>query len=187
MINQISEQQNNEKKGKGKAFTIICWTLIAVLTLVLCFLVYTNVFCMKISVEGSSMSPTLESGDEIIASKYKKAKGGDVVVISGEKKGELIIKRVIAVGGQTVKIENGLVYVDGEAISEPYLKEQASTEAHLWNGEITIKDNEVFFLGDNRAVSEDSRSGYGTCSVDQIVGVVPDWAISTKGFLKIFI
>lgn len=188
MENQINDLQPNiEKKQPSKLFTCISWAIIVILLFALVFFIYTNFFCMKISIEGSSMSPTLENGEEIIASRFKKAKVGDVVVIAGEKKNELIIKRVIATEGQTVKIQDGYVFIDGKQIDEPYLKAQGKTDAHLWMTERTLKENEVFYLGDNRMVSEDSRSGYGTCSIDQIVGVVPKWAMSIKGTLKYFI
>lgn len=182
----VLEQQNTEKKGKGKVYTIVSWVLIGILTLLLAFFIYANFFCIKITIEGESMYPTLNSGDQVVASKHRKAEAGDIVVISGERKDAFIIKRVIATEGQTVKIEGGYVFVDGVKIDEPYLDEQGKTGAHSWT-ERTLDEGEVFFLGDNRQKSEDSRGYHGTCSVDQIVGVVPNWVVSLKGLIKIFI
>ena len=178
-------EQESAKKG-GKAFSILSWTAIGVLTVLLAFFIYANFFCIKIDVEGDSMLSTLNSGDQIIARKNKEAKVGDIVIISGEREDSFIIKRVIAVGGQTVKIEDGYVFVDGVKIDEPYLDSQGQTKAHLWK-ERTLKEDEIFFLGDNRLNSEDSRGKYGTCKEDQIVGVVPNWVVSLKGVIKIFI
>ena len=178
-------EQETTKKG-GKLFSIFSWTAIGLLTVLLCFFIYANFFCIKIDVEGGSMLPTLSSGDEVIARKNREAKVGDVVIISGEREDAFIIKRVIAVGGQTVKIEDGYVFVDGVKIDEPYLDSQGQTKAHLWQ-ERTLKEDEIFFLGDNRLNSEDSRGKYGTCKESQIAGVVPNWVISLKGMIKIFI
>ena len=142
---------------------------------------YDDKFAFK-----GKISNTLSSGDEIIARKNREAKVGDIVIISGEREDAYIIKRVIAVGGQTVKIEDGYVFVDGVKIDEPYLDSQGQTKAHLWQ-ERTLKEDEIFFLGDNRLNSEDSRGKYGTCKESQIAGVVPNWVRSLKGVIKIFI
>ena len=115
-------------------------------------------------VSGPSMMQTLQDGDSLILLSnllYTNPKYGDIVVASKDsfKNGEPIIKRVIATEGQTVDIDfvEGIVYVDGVALSEPY----TNTPTNLFEGTVfplTVKEGHVFVLGDNRNDSMDSRS-----------------------------
>lgn len=150
---------------------MIFGTVLAVL-LVFTFLVRpTQVF-------GSSMVPTLENGDRLLISKlFYTPKQGDVVVIPHPNmtpEEPALIKRVIALGGQTVDIDfdAGIVYVDGVALDEPYINEP-TYEQQDFEGPITVPYGEVFVLGDNRNHSSDSRSAvYGTFDEDYILGRV---------------
>ena len=76
------------------------------------------------------------------------------------------IKRIIGVAGDTIKIEDGKVYLNGELLDEPYLNEGMTTEAVLFT-EVTVPDGYVFVMGDNREHSTDSRS-FGCIPVDKI-------------------
>lgn len=124
---------------------------------------FVLVFCfgLKATVIGGSMSGTLEDGDKILVNRFvyalKAPKANDVVVFypNGNEKTHYYVKRVIAVPGDTVKIEDGVVYVNGEAFDE------ADTEIIEYAGmaeeTITVAEDEFFVLGDNRNSSEDSR------------------------------
>lgn len=79
------------------------------------------------------------------------------------------IKRVIATGGETIEIADGVVQVDGVAIQEPYLPEELRLPSSLTYGPITVPDDHLFVMGDNRDNSKDSRS-CGPIHQDQIVG-----------------
>lgn len=126
-------------------------------------LVFMFLFRMVV-VSGPSMMQTLQDGDSLILLSnvfYNNPKYGDIVVASKKsfKDGEPIIKRVIATEGQTVDIdfEQGIVYVDGNALDEPY----TNTPTTLFQGvtfPLTVKEGCVFVLGDNRNDSMDSRS-----------------------------
>lgn len=117
-----------------------------------------------IMVDGASMENTLLNGDYMLLVSnlfYKEPAAGDVVVVSKQaySNGKPIVKRVIATEGQTVDIdfEEGIVYVDGVALDEPYTK----TATNLKEGQIfpqTVADGCVFVMGDNRNNSKDSRS-----------------------------
>lgn len=172
-----------------------------VLTVLVFFVVLTNFVLIKVKVSGSSMVPTLNSGDVVLVNVYGSPRRGDVIIISGEKdNGDWLIKRAIALGGDTVKIEGGYVYLkkSGETefiqLEEPYLGGQGITfYPNVNNSGDTaptsweVEDDCVFYLGDNRRASHDSRSAdFGTCKREQIVGTVSDIAIKLRGINTFF-
>lgn len=115
-------------------------------------------------VSGTSMLPTLVGGDYLLlisSPLYHSPQYGDIIVASKDsfENGEPIIKRVIAVEGQTVDIdfETGTVYVDGAALQEPYIN-SATTLDEGMKFPLIVDDGCVFVLGDNRGRSQDSRS-----------------------------
>lgn len=124
---------------------------------------FVLVFCfgLKATVIGGSMSGTLEDGDKILVNRFvyalKAPKANDVVVFypNGNEKTHYYVKRVIAVPGDTVKIEDGVVYVNGEAFDET--DTEIIEYAGLAEETITVAEDEFFVLGDNRNSSEDSR------------------------------
>ena len=176
-LKEIADKEYRSNKRYVVVTTIL--SLIVLLFVYFTFFVYTNVV-----VDGSSMYATLENGDVLIANRKSTPEKGDIVIIDdmlGE--GNWIIKRVIATGGDKVKIEHGKVYVNGVAITEPYAYGQTNCNgSYLREGQvITINENEYFFLGDNRENSSDSRV-FGTAKSENIVGVVEEWSIKTKEF-----
>ena len=115
-------------------------------------------------VSGTSMCRTLLDGDYLFVLSntiYREPQQGDIVVISKESfdDGAPIVKRVIATEGQTVDIDFnlGIVYVDGVALEEDYTY-TATTRQEGVNFPLTVEEGCIFVLGDNRAVSRDSRS-----------------------------
>ena len=127
------------------------------------------VFVMRmVSVEGSSMVPTLYNGDRLTllsSTLYTEPKQGDVVVASVPTydDGKALVKRVIAVAGQEVDIRYddfgiGTVYVDGVAMDEPYINEEMQHPIYSTIAfPVTVPENCVFVMGDNRNHSADSR------------------------------
>lgn len=161
-------------KKKGK---IICKNLlefaaaIGVAVFILVFVAGT------VRVEGSSMESTYHTGDRLLIWKlgYRPALG-DVVVVREENGGDkFLLKRVIAAGGQTVLLDGkeGAVFVDGQRLEEPYLEDgQALSEREAgrtfaWK----LSGDEVFVMGDNRAISLDSRI-FGPLPQKDVVGKV---------------
>lgn len=130
------------------------------LVVMLLFLVVFRV----ILVTGDSMFSTLWDGDYLLLVSELfcgDPEPGDIVVISKQSfdEGKPIVKRVIATEGQTVDIdfESGTVYVDGKALREPYIHNETTNEEGTVFP-LTVAENCIFVLGDNRAVSLDSRS-----------------------------
>lgn len=184
------------KKDSDKIFIVALMIECVILAL---HILLNTVFFSCVIVSGSSMTSTLVNGDVLIMSLKAEPERGNVVVIDGEKEVaggyEWIIKRVIAVGGDTIDIRDGKVYLmkagesDYVLLEEPYLDDWQKTEKFV-GADCEIKaypfvvpEGEYYFLGDNRIGSMDSRSKFGTCKKEQIVGVVKDGAIKSKGFL----
>ena len=146
---------------RQKGFISYLRDLVFGLTVVL--LLFMLIFRVVV-VSGPSMMDTLRDGDSLLLISnifYRNPKYGDVIVASKDsfKDGEPIIKRVIATEGQTVDIdfEAGIVYVDGKALEEPYVR----TATNLKEGvqfPLTVSEGCVFVMGDNRNDSLDSRS-----------------------------
>ena len=185
-MNEYGERINEYKGGKERSvrFMVICVFLIvwfaALIAANRCFFYY-------IEVNGPSMMNTLKSGDILCVQRYKKAERGSVVIIAGEKGDDTcLIKRVIGAEGDVIVIEDGDVYLNGEKLDEPYVLGRTYVNKLPVRKEYVVGEDEIFYLGDNRENSNDSRSEMGFCTEDQIVGVVPEWSMSDfmKGVLK---
>ena len=130
-------------------------------------------------VSGSSMNNTLYNGDYLLLINnvfYGDPKAGDVIVASKDsfKDGAPIVKRIIATEGQTVYIdfENGIVYVDGNAIEEPYII-GSTVDFEGVRFPVTVDEGCVFVMGDNREDSTDSRDpSIGLIDEREIIGKV---------------
>ena len=118
-----------------------------------------NFLFQIVIVDGESMVPTLQNNDKLILEKVSyrimNPKINDIVVIKYPADiRERIIKRIIAVPGDTVKINDNILYINGETINEYYINEDFMSDYD----EIQVPQDSVFVLGDNRNFSNDSRS-----------------------------
>jgi signal peptidase I len=166
-------EQKDTEKGTSVRGEIYDWLLCVVTAIIACVLVFTFVVRL-VGVIGTSMVPTLHEGDYVVTSNlFYKPKQGDVVILRKKVFDDrAIVKRVIAVGGQTVDIDfdAGVVYVDGQALEEDYVNAPTYRELDF-KGEITVPENCVFVLGDNRNESLDSRrSALGCVDTRYIIG-----------------
>ena len=133
-------------------------------------------------VKQSSMEPTFQNNDYLFVSKqayrlFGDPKNGDIIVFHTDLETEngtekMLIKRVIGVPGDTVDIENGQVYVNGEIIYEDYILDPY-TASHDAGTHFEVPEGCVFAMGDNRGVSLDSRYvEVGYVEIDDIMGKV---------------
>ncbi len=120
-------------------------------------------------VEGYSMEPTLFGHQRVIIEKvsYKlhAPERGDIIVIKVPQYNELYIKRIIGLPGETLEIREGVVYINGQALQEPYV----NGTPRGYYPSLTIPEGYVFVMGDNRNNSIDSRS-FGPIPLENIVG-----------------
>ena len=155
--------KNNQEEKDSPQKTVVMYLHDLVYLLAGIMLVLLLLFRVVI-VSGPSMNATLVDGDYLLLVGnvfYNNPKSGDVIVASKDsfKNGEPIIKRVIAVEGQTVDIDfdTGIVYVDGIALEEPYTNTPTNLEEGI-QFPVVVKEGCVFVMGDNRNSSKDSRS-----------------------------
>jgi signal peptidase I len=129
-----------------------------------------NAISARIRVESISMQPTLYEGDFIIVNKLAYRLGtpsrGDVIIFHAppDPTGEPYIKRVIGLPGDTIEVQGGEVYVNGEPLREPYIKAAPS-----YQNTYHVPSDSLFVLGDNRNNSSDSHS-WGPVPIKDVIG-----------------
>lgn len=167
----VFERAKNRKFGSFYEIVATFVTAIIMLLVIFAFIV------RPVSVSGRSMVPTLSDGDWLLISQSSgEPERGDIIVVNDTAQlHEPIIKRVIAVGGDTVDIdyETSTVYVNGSAISEPYILEEMEQPLNrsLLKLPLTVPEGYVFAMGDNRNISLDSRyTEVGLIDVREIQG-----------------
>ena len=152
-----------------------------------------------LGVDGHSMLNTLQHDDRLLVVNpifYHDYQYGDIVILrkNGVFDNDPIVKRVIAVGGQTVDIDfdAGVVYVDGEALEEDYIREPTYT-AEGTEFPLTVPEGSIFVMGDNRNGSSDSRDyRLGTVDTRYVIGKAaflifpgPDYETEKRDFKRI--
>lgn len=133
------------------------------------------------AVIGQSMAPTLHHQDQLLVEKVSKWFGGtdhgDIITVStqglqGHEGTTNIIKRVVGVPGDTIEIRDQSVYLNGERLSEPYLSNDVVTDPRRDEfTSLVLGQDEYYVLGDNRTISQDSRT-FGPVHAEQIIGEV---------------
>ena len=186
------------RKTSGRRASLGCATEIIetlVLTLVI-FFVIQNLVAQPFQVKGSSMERTFVERDYVLVDRltprWSPYARGQVVVFQPPATvsdlSEPFIKRVIGVGGDTVEVRDGRVYVNGVALDEPYLFHNAAGVAEptiagdppRW----IVPEGDLFVMGDHREVSDDSRV-FGPIPVSSVIGrgVIRYWPLSEFGII----
>jgi signal peptidase I len=194
------------EKGRKTRRTIIEWTVLIGSALLIAILIKTFLF-QAFYIPSESMKPTLNVGDRVLVNKVSyrlhDVNRGDIVVFKtppgGDPSIKDLVKRVIALPGETIETRQGRVYINGRVLKEPYLVKNTLTCGNSGVqtmstcqsfGPVTVPRDYMFVMGDNRAASKDSRFlGDGdqplTIKESSIVGrvFVRIWPLNDLGFL----
>ena len=178
------ENKNRKKSIQSQLLSFVIHIAVGVLAglLIVTFLI------QKSSVEGLSMAPSLQDHDVVLVEKvsqyFRAFERGDIVVLDASHlKGfdvkEDIVKRIIGLPGETIRISEGEVYINGVLLTEEYLTPDMKTYPTFSDKEealeVTLSENEYFCMGDNRENSLDSR----------ILGVFPKEKIKGRAIFRI--
>lgn len=173
-LSDSSDPQRPEQRRKSSAW--LEWIIVIVVAVTAALVVRAFVL-QQFAVSGHSMDSTLHDGDRVLVNKLSyrlhDPNRGDVVVLKTiEGAGERdLIKRVVALPGETIEYRNCVLYIDGKELIEPYLDPTVVTPNSCGGGQstLTVPDEHVFVMGDNRGGSKDSRD-IGPITYDDLLG-----------------
>ena len=154
---EMREEEPKEKKPSRWKKELREWA-VSIVVAVLAFLIIRTFLFTMIRVDGESMLETLQHGDRLFVSvldvRLRGVENEDIVICKYPGRGNTyFVKRVIAQEGQTVEIRDGMTYVDGEALGDEYITHKPWQDF----GPVTVGEDKIFVMGDNRADSADSR------------------------------
>ena len=182
-IPALKEELMREKVKREFRRAILNMAGILIVAAALTALMATRIFVL-VQINGSSMKPTLNEDEVIILRQTKAVEKGDIVGFYYG--GKILLKRVMAGAGDEVDIDReGNVSVNGERLGESYLKEKTLGKCDL-EFPYEVPEGTIFVLGDNRAISMDSRiMSIGCVESDQIVGnvVFRMWPMARMGIM----
>lgn len=176
-VDELSQPQEQTDKKSEKSKLPFLFDSVSILISAIFAIVVIFTFLFRFAgVVGPSMQPTLYENDWLIVDTAESSYHRGDIIISTQPNAfnEPIVKRVIASGGQTVKIdfETGSVYVDGEKLDEPYVQGE-TTNSEGFSGSVEVPEGKLFVMGDNRLHSTDSRSSaIGLLDERYIIGKV---------------
>ena len=176
-LNRVQYKERYGKTLRSTIYALITVAAIAVLVATLALPV--------LQIYGSSMTPSLEDGEIVVSLKTADFEKKDIVAFYYNNK--ILVKRVIATAGEWVELDkDGNLYVNGELIEEPYIKDKALGECDI-EMPYQVPEGRIFVMGDHRAVSIDSRSSVVGCvAEEQVVGklVFRLWPLESLGKLE---
>ena len=146
----VVASDDSEGISRGKLIFYIAFLIVAAILIVLSLTRGISFFL----VPSSSMLPTLRQGDYILTLTDDRYLRGDIVVLKDPEGGGsgFLVKRIVAVGGDSVAVQSGALFLNGEFASEPYILEPMNADFEP----LEVPQGEVFILGDNRNESRDS-------------------------------
>lgn len=193
-----SGQGSGENRAKSPFQKAVHFSMDFLETAVVALSIFVVVYLFLVQpheIKGSSMEPNFHNNEYILTDKIsyrmRDPKRGEVVIFKAPKNPDVdYIKRVIALPGERVKVQNGSVFVNGKKLNEAYLNDTTNIfpGQFMTEGiEITVPEGYLFALGDNRQHSSDSRE-FGPVKEDQIIGRAllrywPIWPIQELGLV----
>jgi signal peptidase I len=195
-LDQAETYEAEESSRRDRRATT--WEIVETILLALLIFVMVRGVVLNFRVDGNSMEPTLSHSEMLIINRraytsfdlnailsflplvdrqgedrryiFNPPRRGDIVVFRPPgASSDPYIKRIIALPGETVEIQDGSVFVDGVRLNEPYVSSATSWRGGGSNSVVTVPSAEYFMLGDNRENSSDSRS-FGTVPKENIIG-----------------
>ncbi len=165
------EEELKRTRNRNEYLRLLWNTVSSLIVVAALAVLISMLFLPVLRVTGTSMTPTLMNNELVVCRKRGDFQRGDVVAFYYNNK--ILLKRVIGVSGDVIDIDDdGTVYVNGEAIDEPYINEKALGECDI-KLPYQVPDERIFVMGDHRATSVDSRTQkIGCVSEESVVGKV---------------
>ena len=165
------ETEIKRVRYKHKYRSVMKSTVYMLITVAAVAILVATLWLPVLQIYGTSMTPTMQNGDIVFSLKSSDFAQGDVVAFYYNNK--ILVKRVIAGPADWVDItEDGTVYVNGQLLEEPYVKEKALGDTNI-ELPYQVPDGKVFVMGDHRSTSVDSRNtAVGCVAQEQVVGKI---------------
>ncbi|MBO6159151.1 MAG: signal peptidase I [Firmicutes bacterium] len=163
------KKELDRERYKNRFVSVLRSTLFAMLIAVAGVVILAVIFMPVLQIVGSSMNPTMKDGDTVLALNISHYSRGDIIAFYYNN--NILVKRVIAVGGDEVLVdEDGNVFVNDQPIEEAYLEEKALGECNI-DMPYRVPEGLLFVMGDNRATSIDSRhTAIGCINSETVIG-----------------
>lgn len=177
-MSQISNEEAVPKTGPQNSLERFLLDLLETVALAVVLFLAINIVTARVRVDGSSMRPTLENGELVLvnrlAYKFDPPMRGDIIVFRSVNTPDDLIKRVVGLPGETVRVEGGQVFINDAPLNEPYI-----AASPIYTGVWSVPEGYLFVLGDNRNDSSDSHS-WGLLPMENIIGkaVMVYWPFS---------
>lgn len=185
----MAKKKKRKKNKLSSAFSVLKTGMFLLIVLILAYILVTYVFRRTV-VHNVSMQNTLFDGDNIIMDELSYNTGDpkryDVICFKSYKEKDLLIKRIIGLPGETVKITDGVITINDKEIKDVKGLDEIENGGLAEDG-ITLDDDEYFVVGDNRSESIDSRySDVGNVKRKEILGkaVLVYWPVDHIGIIK---
>lgn len=150
----MSDRNTQTNRGAGRE--VLGWIISLAVAVALALAIHTWVGQL-VTVEGPSMQPGLYSNERVLVGKveyyFRQPRLGDIVLTRFPDSNEHYIKRVIGVAGDHIAVSDGVLFLNGKAVTEPYIAEPMNRVTE----ELIVPEGHVFVMGDNRNESKDSR------------------------------
>ena len=185
------EEQTQGSASRSGIFAALSWIRDLAFSVLLAVILIVFIY-QPVKVEGTSMMPALTDQERIFINKFTYRFGsgnierGDLVVFWFPlDRSKSYINRVIGLPGDNIQIDNGIVYVNGTRLDEPYVPNEYRDQQSLHRPDPVVPKDSYFVLGDHRSSSNDSRA-WGTVERKYIYGkaVFVYWPLDKMGRLK---